>query len=112
MSEHLRSAEDVAREVLGDETDGFISDPIGFFTEAIRARDAEVRADERAKVLAGFTEWFAPGFTYPGGRTVAIGREVVAREFAAADARDMASPEDATPTLVVRRLVGPWEPTP
>ena len=73
--------------------------------------EASIRADEQAKVLAGFTEWFAPGFTYPNGRTVPIGRETVAREFAAADARDMASPEDDTPTLVVRRLVGPWEPT-
>lgn len=74
------------------------------------ARDEAIRADERAKVLAEFTEWFAPGFTYPNGRTAPIGRETVAREFAAAEARDTASPEDDTPTLVVRRLVGPWEP--
>lgn len=66
--------------------------------ELIRERDAEVRADERAKVLAGFTEereerrscgcgvpvnaiWSC---CFDGGHTVAI----------------------------VRRLVGPWEPTP
>lgn len=82
----------------------------GATSRRIAARDEAIRADERAKVLAEFTEWFAPGFTFPNGRTAPIGRETVAREFAAAEARDTASPEDDTPTLVVRRLVGPWEP--
>ena len=80
--------------------------------DLIRERDAEVRADERAKVLAGFTEWYAPAYTAPNGNTCPIGPETVAREFAESDARDMASPEDETPVYVARRLVGPWGPTP
>ena len=74
--------------------------------------EAEVRADERAKVLAGFTEWYAPAYTAPNGNTCPIGPETVAREFAESDARDMASPEDETPVYVALRLVSPWTPEP
>lgn len=63
-------------------------------TDLIRERDAEVRADERAKVLAGFTEeWSlvdAKGFHY----------------FKVGDP----PPEDGL--RPVRRHVSPWEPTP
>lgn len=63
----------------------------------IRARDAEVRADERAKVLAGF-EWQA-GFRDERGRTRGL---LVSLTEA-----------DVPSTLTsMRRLVGPWEPTP
>lgn len=60
----------------------------------------------RAETLAGFTEWFAPAYTAPNGNTCPTGPETIAREFAASDARDMASPEDETPIYVARRLVG------
>lgn len=60
----------------------------------IRARDAEVRADERAKALAGFTEERAWSDA-DGQRYFTVG-------YPAPD-----------PSLhTVRRLVGPWEPTP
>ena len=69
MSEHLRSAEDVAREAMGnitgpmrrifrgsehaewlDALDVLIAQEVEHLADLIRARDAEVRADERAKV--------------------------------------------------------------
>ena len=54
--------------------------------DLIRARDAEVRADERAKVLEGF-EW---------------------------ETRDDGMEFDPRPRYGIRqrRLVSPWEPTP
>lgn len=118
----MRDAEEVAREALGiiagplrqifrdgewlDVLDVLIEQEAEHLADLIRARDAEVRA----ATLAEFTEWYAPAYTAPNGNTCPIGQETVAREFAASDARDMASPEDETPVYVARRLVGPWEP--
>ena len=97
----MRTPEEVAREALeqvrgpmlsifkGAEHDEWqdvlsvlVDQEAEFVADLIRARDAEVRADERAKVLAGF-EW--------EHRTDLPGRRGI-------------NP--------VRRLVGPWEPTP
>ena len=51
MSEHLRSAEDVARQAISLSGAREISDRnLRAIADLIRARDAEVRADERAKV--------------------------------------------------------------
>lgn len=61
--------------------------------DLIRARDAEVRADERAKVLAGFTEE----------------RRVASPSRIGYDANGHGW---AYPATHERRLVGPWEPTP
>lgn len=89
--------------------------------EIIRARDAEVRADERAKVLAGFTEeWGVDLTTRPGKPNLGPPRpttEAVARKehavyqawFDEGDAAWCAAYEKST---LVRRLIGPWEPTP
>lgn len=83
--------------------------------------DAEVRADERAKVLAGFTEeWGVDLTTRPGKPNLGPPRpttETVARKehavhqawFDEGDAAWCAAYEKST---LVRRLVGPWEPTP
>ena len=90
----MQTPEEFAGEVLGDETDGFVSNPIEFLTDAIRARDAEVRADERAKVLAGF-EWepddCSMEFRTHGQNCQCFGPRTGPR---------------------VGRWVGPWEPTP
>ena len=89
--------------------------------DLIRARDAEVRADERAKVLAGFTEeWGVDLTTRPGKPNLGPPRpttEAVARKehavyqawFDEGDAAWCAAYEKST---LVRRLIGPWEPTP
>ena len=63
----------------------------------IRERDAEVRADERAKVLAGFEWQFA--LRDERGRTRGL--------LASLTEADV--PSTLTP---MRRLVSPWEPTP
>ena len=71
----MQTPEEVAREALGniaaplrrifrgsehaewlDALDVLIAQEVEQLTDLIRARDAEVRADERAKVLAEFTE--------------------------------------------------------
>ena len=65
-----------------------------------RARDAEVRADERAKVLAGFTE--ERGLRTPGGVDLRLTPNV----------RDIDIDPPPPGLTLTRRLVGPWEPTP
>lgn len=68
--------------------------------DLIRARDAEVRADERAKVLAGFTE--ERGLRTPGGVDLRLTPNV----------RDIDIDPPPPGLTLTRRLVGPWEPTP
>ena len=63
MSEHLRSAEDVAREIADECVEGYYDR--FYYDEAadlIRERDAEVRADERAKVryVVFSSDWIEP----------------------------------------------------
>ena len=73
----------------------------------IRERDAEVRADERAKVLAGF-EWEMTDRAMP---------KVVPCDCKHPQHARLVG-DDSPPTHVSfdfvphRRLVGPWEPTP
>ena len=94
MSEHLRSAEDVAWEALS--SDDYVLTPHEVLSDLIRARDAEVREAARAEALAGF-EWqhaecqdeYEDGHCHDS-------LHVVWRHL------------DLRP----RRLVGPWEPTP
>lgn len=66
----------------------------------IRERDAEVRADERAKVLAEFTE--ERGLRTPGGVDLRLTPNV----------RDIDIDPPPPGLTLTRRLVGPWEPTP
>ena len=82
--------------------------------EIIRARDAEVRADERAKVLAGFTEvhtlaWDGEPSMSGEPHRCSTAAEVdleTARRALSTVGRRKPNPR------IVRRLVGPWEPTP
>ena len=89
-------------------------------SELIRARDAEVRADERAKVLAGFeVEWGVeltprPGKPNPLGpprpTTEKQARQEHAVNQAWFDDGDAAWCNAYEKSTLVRRLVGPWEP--
>ena len=96
----MQTPEEFARSALDD---GRVSiwehqaDEIAALADLIRARDAEVRADERAKVLAGFEWQFA--LRDERGRTRGL--------LASLTEADV--PSTLTP---MRRLVSPWEPTP
>ena len=126
MNEQLRSAEDVAREVLiprrdceSEHIDADLAIEIVRAYVIIHTYAAEVRADERAKVLAGFTEEWGVDLTpRPGKPNLGPPRpttETVARKehavhqawFDEGDAAWCAAYEKST---LVRRLVGPWEP--
>ena len=109
----MRTAEDVAREMAGaiyvamhsDQTWAVMawndmggSEPTEerallelAALDLVRARDAEVRADERAKVMEGFGEEHAMFWAHDEG----TGR--------------LRRPGPGIPH---RRIVGPWEPTP
>lgn len=76
----------------------------------IRARDAEIAEAARTEALAGFAEYFAAAFEAADSRIAIMGHQVLDREYATRQAEEMSSPEDATPSFVARRLVGPWEP--
>ena len=86
--------------------------------DLIRARDAEVRADERAKALAGFeVEWGAdltprPGKANPLGpprpTTEKQARQEHAVNQAWFDDGDAAWCNTYEKSTLVRRLVGPW----
>ena len=111
----MQTPDEFAWEVLA--SDDFVLTPHEVLTDLIRARDAEVRADERAKVLAGFTEeWGVDLTTRPGKPNLGPPRpttEAVARKehavyqawFDEGDAAWCAAYEKST---LVRRLVGPW----
>ena len=92
----MRDAVDVTEKILRVivRGNGYVS-PHSLL-DLIRERDAEVRADERAKVLAGF-EWQA-GFRDERGRTRGLLVSLTAADV----------PSTLTP---MRRLVSPWEPT-
>ena len=62
MSEHLRSAEDVAWEALS--SDDYVLTPHEVLSDLIRAYAAEVREAARAEALAGF-EWEESGEVGP-----------------------------------------------
>lgn len=92
----MQTPEQVAWEALGSED--FVLVPHEVLTDLIRARDAEVRADERAKVLAGFVEEHKDRRSCGCGTRVGwIGPCCLERGDA---------------VRIERRLVGPWEPTP
>ena len=109
MSEHLRSAEDVTREALGniagpmrrifgdgemlDTLDVLVDQEIEAATDLIRAYAAEVRDAARAEALAGFVE--ETRVATPSR----IGYDANGHGW-------------AYPATHERRLVGPWEPTP
>lgn len=115
MSEHLRSAEDVAWQAISHSGAREISDRnLRAIADLIRARDAEVRADERAKVLAGFTEvhtlaWDGEPSMSGEPHRCSTAAEVdleTARRTLSTVGRRKPNPR------IERRLVGPWEPTP
>ena len=87
-----QTPEEFAWEVLA--SDDFVLTPHEVLTDLIRERDAEVRADERAKVLAGF-EWepddCSVEFRTHGQNCQCFGPRTGPR---------------------VGRWVGPWEPAP
>lgn len=93
----MQTPEEFARSALDD---GRVSiwehqaDEIAALADLIRERDAAVRADERAKVLAGFTE----------ERSLVDAKGV--HYFKVGDP----PPDDGL--RPVRRHVSPWEPTP
>ena len=80
--------------------------------DLIRARDAEVRADERAKVLAGFEAVYALAWDGEPSMGGAPHRCSTAAEV------DLETARRALSTVgrrkpnprIERRLVGPWEP--
>ena len=76
---------------------------------AIRERDAEVRADERAKVLAGFTEEYADRMVARRVPCDCPGDWQHHGGFVGDDGPQMHVSFEAVPS---RRLVSPWEPTP
>ena len=80
----------------------------------IRARDAEVRADERAKVLAGFTEVYALVWDGEPSMSGEPHRVSTGADLSGPDARRaLATVGRRKPNArVERRLVSPWEPTP
>ena len=92
MSEHLRSAEDVAWEALS--SDDYVLTPHEVLSDLIRTYAAEVREAARAEALAGF-EWEADDclleFRTHGQNCQCFGPQ--------------SGPE-------VGRWVGPWEPAP
>lgn len=84
---------------------GLLADP---------ASDAEVRADERAKVLAGFTEVYTLAWDGEPSMSGAPHRCSTAAEFDLATARqvlDTVGRRKPNPRIE-RRLVSLWEPTP
>lgn len=103
----MQTPEEFARSALDD---GRVSiwehqaDEIAALADLIRARDAEVRDAERAKVLAGF-EWEERGelgaCTHPHHVHDVTG-------VAAWSSSECHHKFEAD----ARRLVGPWEPTP
>ena len=78
----------------------------------IAARDAEIRADERAKVLAGFTEVYALAWDGEPSMGGEPHRVSTGAELSEPDARRaLATVGRRKPNArVERRLVGPWEP--
>ena len=77
--------------------------------DLIRARDAEVRADERAKVLAGFTEERADRMVARRVPCDCPGDWQHHGRFVGDDGPETHVSFEAVPS---RRLVSPWEPTP
>lgn len=117
MSEHLRSAEDVAWEWEGCDREEFADgaacrthdlpwpcadQAVLNVADLIRARDAEVREAARAEALAGFVEQ---------KRTMHDWRPCDC-PGAPDDWREQNPHVDWSGSHEERRLVGPWEPTP
>lgn len=93
----MQTPEDFVR-TLGGEIGSTVDDWLdqGEAVHLIRERDAEVRADERAKVLDGFTE---------ERRTLDDG-------YAGWSGNERGGQAIFRPATRPRRLVGPWEPAP
>lgn len=129
----MQTPEEVAREALGniaaplrrifrgsehaewlDALDVLIAQEVEQLTDLIRARDAEVRADERAKVLAGFTEVYALVWDGEPSMSGEPHRVSTGADLSGPDARRaLATVGRRKPNArVERRLVSPWEPTP
>lgn len=113
----MQTPEEFARSALDD---GRVSiwehqaDEIAALADLIRARDAEVRADERAKVLAGFTEVYALVWDGEPSMSGEPHRVSTGADLSGPDARRaLATVGRRKPNArVERRLVSPWEPTP
>ena len=90
----MQTPEELALEVLPLPACCFepMEEEVQELADLIRARDAEVRADERAKVLAGF-EWDERARAASPYSRVEIQRVL-----------------DTGTWIRERRLVGPWEP--
>ena len=109
----MQTPEEFAREFADDMAEYEIAD-------LIRARDAEVRADERAKVLAGFEAEAAPcGQTKwtPGAdpllKAIECGVPPTKHgDWHNADGHRWRVTDDLPVLPSRRRLVSPWEPTP
>ena len=80
--------------------------------DLIRERDEAIRADERAKVLAGFTEVYALAWDGEPSMGGEPHRVSTGAELSEPDARRaLATVGRRKPNArVERRLVGPWEP--
>ena len=117
MSDHLdRAAEVIAAHMYGMTTLGMCRGIARALEDAgllvTPERDAEVRADERAKVLAGFTEVHTLAWDGDPSMSGAPHRCSTAAEV------DLETARRALSTVgrrkpnprIERRLVGPWEP--
>ena len=120
MTDHLDRAAEVIEQATPADVPGY---RMRYAVEAARAledagllvtpeRDAEVRADERAKVLAGFTEVHTLAWDGEPSMSGAPHRCSTAAEV------DLETARRALSTVgrrkpnprIERRLVGPWEP--
>lgn len=120
-TDHLdRAAEVVAAQMYGMTTSGMCRGIARALEEAgllvtperLRARDAEVRAAERKKVLAGFTEVYALAWDGEPSMGGEPHRVSTGAELSEPDARRaLATVGRRKPNArIERRLVGPWEP--
>ena len=110
MSEHLRSAEDVAWEALS--SDDYVLTPHEVLSDLIRAYAAEVREAARAEALAGFTEVYALAWDGEPSMGGEPHRVSTGAELSEPDARRaLATVGRRKPNArVERRLVSPWQP--
>lgn len=97
----MQTPEEFARGFADDMAECEIAD-------LIREREAEVRADERAKVLAGFTEERADRMVARRVPCDCPGDWQHHGRFVGDDGPEMHASFEAVPS---RRLVSPWEPT-
>lgn len=108
MSEHLRSAEDVAWQAIGLSGAREISDrDLRAIADLIRARDAEVREAARTEALAGF-EWEMTDRAVPK----VVPCDCKHPQHARLVGDDSPLTHASFDFVPHRRLVGPWEQTP